>query len=410
MSQQAIRHDKHCRICGSEKVETVFKLTDTPLGDEFVRIENITQPVYPLELAMCLDCGYVYLPYIVNHEASYVDYVYVSGITVGLRSHYDEYAQEIVANFGLQPDSLIVDLGSNDGSMLASFKRSGMKVLGVEPATNIALQANQSGLPTINDFFTDKVASQILDEYGKARVVTANYMYANIDDVLSFTRSVARLLTDDGLFVIETGYHPEQMKIRMFDYIYHEHFSYFTVDVLDKLFSACGLKLVDVKKTKPKGGSIRVVAQLKEGSRPVNDRVRQLIEEERISGMRDPETYRKFANEITDSKNQLRDLLDKLKAEGKKIVGFGASHSTTTLIYHFGLAPYLDYLVDDNVLKHGTFSPGYHLPVYSAEKLNVALPDYVLILGWQHQNSIMGKHTLINGAKWIVPLPDLKII
>ena len=414
MSEPILRHDTQCRLCGSSHITTVIKLNATPLEDQFVTDDkkSIVQPVYPLELAICEDCGYVHLPHIVNPEASYADYVYVSGVTVGLRNHYDQYAQEIVGDFGTQEGSLVVDLGSNDGSMLASFKHLGMKVVGVEPAGNIAIQANESGLTTINDFFTDAVASQIVAGYGSAHIVTANYMYANIDDVIGFTKTVAKLLAPDGIFVVQTGYHPEQMKINMFDYLYHEHFSYFTVEVLRELFSTCGLELIHAQKMAPKGGSIRIIGQLKNGARSVDASVQQLVDEERQHGMREPETYRKFALTIEDSKNQLLNLLRELKATGKKIVGFGASHSTTTLIYHFELAPFMDYLVDDNPLKHGRYSPGYHLPVYPANKLYEDSPDYVVILGWQHQNSIMEKHQnyLANNGHWIIPLPHLQIL
>ncbi len=410
MNDQVLRHHVHCRICGSDRVTTVFKLNDTPMEDQFVGQRAVVQPVYPLELALCEDCGYVYLPHIVRPEASYKDYVYVSGITVGLRNHYDEYAKQIVDDFQISSGALVVDLGSNDGSMLASFKRLGMKVLGVEPAGNIAAMANQSGLTTINNYFTDEVASEILSSYGQASVVSANYMYANIDDVISFTKSVAKLLTADGIFIVQTGYHPEQMKIKMFDYIYHEHFSYFTVEVLKALFSSCGLELIDAQKTAPKGGSVRVIGQLKGGSRNINTSVEELIEEEHKLGMREAITYRKFALDIEESKEKLLNLLKGIKAEGKSIVGFGASHSTTTLIYHFELAPFIEYLVDDNQLKHGKYSPGYHLKVYSPEKLYKTPPDYAIILGWQHQNSIMERHKLANNGQWIIPLPDLQII
>ncbi len=414
MSKQVLRHDEHCRVCGSGHIETVLRLSATPLEDQFVRQEHkdLTQPLYPLELAICQDCGYVHLPYVVNPEASYANYVYVSGVTVGLRNHYDDYAKEIVRDFDIPGGSLVVDLGSNDGSMLASFKRTGMKVLGVEPAQAIAEQANKAGLSTINGFFTDDVASRILKDYGSASAVTANYMYANIDDVMAFTKSVARLLTPNGIFVVQTGYHPEQMKIRMFDYIYHEHFSYFTVEVLRNIFRSCGLELIQAAKTSPKGGSIRVIGQLRSGSRAGDSSVDQLIDEERANGMREVATYQKFDSDIQIAKGQVLENLRNLKNAGKRIVGFGASHSTTTLIYHFELAPFMEYLVDDNPLKHGRYSPGHHLPVYSSEKLYEDDPDYVVVLAWQHQKSIIEKHKvfLSSGGKFLVPLPNLRVI
>jgi SAM-dependent methyltransferase len=414
MSEQVLRHDKHCRLCGSSRIVTILHLNDTPLEDQFVSQEkkSVVQPSYPLELAICEYCGYVFLPHIVNPEASYADYVYVSALTVGLRNHYDQYAKEIADNFGTVEGSLVIDLGSNDGSMLASFKQLGMKVVGVEPANSIATQANESGLTTINGFFTDEVTQQILDEHGSASVVTANYMYANVDDVIGFTKNVAKLLAPDGIFVVQTGYHPEQMKIKMFDYIYHEHFSYFTVEVLKKLFSACGMELIDAQKTAPKGGSIRVIGQLKNGKRIIDSSVERIITEEQHAGMRKIEIYQKFALELAELKRQLLDRLNQLKRAGKKIAGFGASHSTTTLLYHFEAAPFIEYLVDDNEIKQGLYSPGYHLPVYSSQKLYDDAPDYVVILAWQHQDSITTKHQkyLAGGGHWIIPLPQLNLL
>ena len=296
--------------------------------------------------------------------------------------------------------------------MLASFKRLDMQVLGVEPATATAQLANDHGLPTINDFFTERVATQITQEYGSAQVVTANYMYANIDDVISFTKAVARLLTPDGIFVVETGYHPEQMKINMFDYVYHEHFSYFTVDTLKSIFSKCGLELIQAIKTKPKGGSIQVVAQLSGKQRAVSSSIEKLIAEESELGMRRIETYHRFGEELQRIKTNLLDTLRDLKSKGQRIIGFGASHSTTTLMYHFELAPYLDYLVDDNVLKHGTFSPGHHIPVYPSTRLYEDNSAYVLVLAWQHQTSIIEKHKALldMGVKFIIPLPIMDLI
>lgn len=410
MNEHVLRHDKYCRLCGSQRTTTVLKLKDTPLEDQFVTEKSVKQPIYPLELAICENCSYLHLPYVVSPEVSYKNYIYVSSITVGLRNHYDQYAQQIVEDFSIPEKSLVVDLGSNDGSMLASFKRIGMKVVGVEPAVDIATAANRLGLTTINDFFSDEVATNILANYGPARIITANYIYANIDDVISFTKSVVKLIAKDGIFVVQTGYHPEQMKIKMFDYIYHEHFSYFTVEVLKNLFAKCGIEVIDAKKLTPKGGSIRVTGQLKSGNREVSSCVSNLIDEEQKHGIKKSDTYRKFSQKIAKSKNQLLELLNKLKKDGKKIAGFGASHSTTTLIYHFELEPYIDFIIDDNSLKHDRFSPGYHLPVYSPEKLRTTNPDYILILGWQHQNKIMQKHKSTHKGQWIIPLPQLRII
>jgi hypothetical protein len=413
MRSEVLRQDKHCRLCGCNRITTILHLNDTPLEDQFIAVErkNIAQPVYPLDLAICENCGYVFLPYIVNPEASYANYTYTSKITTGLRNHYDEYARDIAKSFAILEDSLVVDLGSNDGSMLNSFKKLGMKVVGVEPASDIAAKANIEGLPTINAFFTKEVAQVILDKNGSAAVVTANYMYANVDDIIDFTKNVVKLLTLEGIFVIQTGYHPEQMKINMFDYIYHEHFSYFTVDVLKTIFTSCGLELIHVKKTKQKGGSIRAIGQLVNGNKNVDASVERLIIEEQKFGVRNVSTYTQFDKQIEKQKQQIKERLDKLKHDGKKIIGFGASHSTTTLLYHFNIASYIEYLVDDNISKQGLYSPGHHIPVYSTQKIYDEPPDFIVLLAWQHKNTIIRKHKeyTLNGGTWIVPLPQLEL-
>lgn len=415
MDKKVLREDTTCRLCNSNKFSTILTLKSTPLEDQFVSEANkeILQPVYPLELAICGDCRYVFLPHTISPEVSYADYAYESGVTVGLRDHYDEYARQIIVDYEIRPGSLIVDLGSNDGSMVSSFNNVGMNGVGVEPASGIAQKATKSGIVTINDFFTDKTVAHIEENYGHASVVTANYMYANIDDLKGFTQSVSKLLSPDGIFVIQTGYHPEQFKIRMFDYIYHEHFSYFTVEVLDVFFASCGLELIGAIKTLPKGGSVRVVAQLKSGVRKIDPSVEALIKEERSTGVREIALYEKLAADLDAAKKKVTALLSELKASGKTIAGFGASHSTTTLTYHFELEPYLDYQVDDNVLKHGLYSPGYHIPVYSTQKLySEDAPDFVIILGWQHHITIVEKHKayLESGGRFIVPLPELRVI
>jgi hypothetical protein len=414
MNNKLIRKDALCRLCSSGNVETIIRLNDTPLEDQFVdeAHKHNEQKSFPLELAICRDCGYVYLPHIISPEVSYIDYLYKSSTTSGLGSHYDQYAKDIVDRYSVHKKSLIVDLGSNDGSMLASFKKQEMNVVGVEPATLIADCANQSGITTINDFFSNEVVSEIVKDYGQAEVITANYMFANVDDVVGFTNSVESLLSDSGIFIIETGYHPEQFRIKMFDYIYHEHFSYFTVGVLAGFLSKCGLEVIDVEKTKPKGGSIRVISQSCNGKRVVKPSVKEMIANEVVNGVYNVNTYSVFSDSIQKIKKELITLLSSIKNEGASIVGLGASHSTTTLIYHFELHNFFEYIVDDNKIKQGLYSPGNHIPVHSTSKMYSDKPDYVLILAWQHQDSILKRHKKFvkNGGKFIVPLPVIRVI
>ncbi len=409
-----LRLDNNCRLCSSERIKIVFKLKPTPPGDLFLPQDklNLSDEKYSLILALCEDCGYLHLPYVLNPEVSYTDYVYETKVTVGLRKNYKEYADSIISFAGTEPGSSVIDLGSNDGTMLKAFKESGMKVLGVEPNDNIAGIANRNGLETIADYFNSTIANHIIKEHGRASVITANYMYANIDNVVAFTGDVKKILEDEGLFVIQTGYHPEQMKINMFDYIYHEHFSYFSVKVLKQLLEQCGMELIHVSLHSPKGGSIRAIAQHSDGKRELDESVGLFMREEEDAGIHESGTYIRFAKEIDRRKKQVLELIGQIKSASHSIIGYGASHSTTTLLHHFEVGEYIDFLVDDNPIKHGLYSPGYQLPVYPSDKLYEDKPEYVLVLGWQHQDSIINRNKkyLNEGGKFIVPLPKLKVI
>lgn len=412
--KESIRHDTTCRICGSRNIKPVFQLNPTPPEDQFVPEEklNIVQDAYPLVLALCENCGYLYLPFILNPEISYSHYLYETKITIGLTKQYQEYADQIISMTGARNGDLVVDLGSNDGTMLESFKRRGMKVLGVEPSASIAQVANEKGIHTIIDFFTDCVVDKIINEFGHAEIITANYMYANIDDLHEFTNNVSRLLSKEGVFVVQTGYHPEQMKINMFDYIYHEHFSYFTLNVLKNLFAKHGLDLIDAQKYPAKGGSLRVIAQRVNGKRPVAPDVNKILAEEKDNMMHRPEPYLTFAIKVEGLKKQLSGLINQIEKDKKRVVGYGASHSTTTLTYHFDLGTQMEYLVDDNPLKQGMYSPGNHIIVHPSQYLFDDKPDYAIILAWQYQSQIIAKNQLYlkQGGKFIVPLPELKVI
>jgi SAM-dependent methyltransferase len=349
---------------------------------------------------------------VLDPNSSYSNYIYETKITTGLVEHYNAYAKEVEQYFQSERIGLIVDLGSNDGTMLKAFEKLGHNVLGVEPNEDLSQAANNDNLHTINDYFSKKVAKKILEVHGKASVVTANYMFANVDDLINFTKLVETLLDDNGIFVIQTGYHPDQMQMKMFDYIYHEHFSYFTLNVLNKLMKMCGLRVLDVKKHNSKGGSVRVVAAKHNSNRQSSTVLHVILDEEKRAGMDKRETYLQFSRMVTDQKCRVLDTIKSIKAKGQSIVGFGASHSTTTLLHHFQLGAYLDYLVDDNPSKQGLYSPGYHLPVYSPRCMYKENPDYLLLLAWQHSETIVDRHRKIleTGAKFILPLPELEIV
>ena len=229
---------------------------------------------------------------------------------------------------------------------------------------------------------------------------------------LALLKMLLSFLHRKGYFFVQTGYHPEQMKINMFDYIYHEHFSYFSVKVLKQLLKQYEMELIHVSLHPAKGGSIRAIAKHRGGKREQDDSVDAFIKQEEHDGIHEPKSYMRFAEEIDLKKKDVLDLLKDIRSSGQQIVGYGASHSTTTLLHHFEIGDYLDYLVDDNSIKHGLYSPGYHLPVFPSAKLYEDKPNYALVLGWQHQDSIINRNKkfLEDGGKFIIPLPELKVI
>ena len=281
--------------------------------------------------------------------------------------------------------------------------------LGVEPAKEIASRANSIGLTTINSFFGNDTSNFIIKNYSRSMLITANYMFANIDNLDEFLDNVVKILHKKGVFIIQTGYHPDQFKKNMFDYIYHEHFSYFCLNTLVKILKKYDLKVVDAERISPKGGSLRVVCVHKHNSERISNRYFNLLEYEKGNLML--KVILKNLEIILIKKSWLNQNFKSSKKKNKTIVGFGASHSTTTLMYEFELHKFIDYIVDDNEAKQDTFTPGINLPVFNTTKIHKENPDLVIILAWQHQSVILDKHKnyLDKGGVFLLPLPSLKV-
>lgn len=383
-------------------------VTSTPLEDKYTQKPN-RLPKYPLDLSLCRTCGLVQLATLVSAETSYENYLYQSKTTSGLLPHYDDYARWLIARLKLKKGNLIVDLGSNDGSFLSCFRTRGMRVLGVEPAEGPAKAANRAGVPTKRSFFHKSLARDVRKNLGEPSVISANYMFANIENLNAFLSSVVALAGPHTVFALQTGYHPDQWQKMMFDYIYHEHYYYFTLFSLEKLLTKHGFKIIHAERVSPKGGSLRVLANLANLKLPSRSTVRILNNELR-QGVQKKKYYLKFFKRLKERKVNLLRTLMKCKSDGLRMVGFGASHSTTTFLHYFGLAGFFDYIVDDNPIKHFRFSPGTNLPVLPSQHLYRDKPDLVVILGWQHASSIMARHRkfLNRGGKFLVPLPHPK--
>jgi SAM-dependent methyltransferase len=414
MSKNLRRRDR-CRMCEGPRLELALPIKASPIADAYVPAARLgqVQPTYPLDLYLCLDCGHVQNLDIVDPETLFRDYLFLTSASGGLVEHFREYAAEVISHFGIRPGSLVVEIGSNDGSLLRFFKDRGMNVLGIDPAREIARQATQGGVPTLPEFFGSVVASSIRAEHGPASVIAANNVFAHADDLADIVNGVRDLLADDGIFVFEVSYLVDIIDKFLFDTVYHEHVSYHSISPLARFFERLGMQLFDVQRIASKGGSIRGFAQRRAGGkRTQTAAVRDMIALEQRRGLGSLEPYRTYERQIGERKKALLDFLERDTVRGALIAGYGASTTTTTLTWHFELTRKLAFLVDDNPHKHGLFSPGVHVPVVPSEELYVRRPDYVIVLAWIYAEPIIKRHRrfLEEGGKFIIPLPELKVV
>ena len=386
----------------------------SPIADAFVTSDqkDKAQPIISLDLYQCQDCGHVQNMDIVNPGLLFRDYIFCTSGSAGLVKHFRNYADDVTKNFDLAPDSLVLEVGSNDGTLLSFFKGKGMRVQGIDPALEIARKATASGIPTVADFFTSELAAKIRQDQGSAKLVVANNVYAHADQLADITRGIAVMLDDDGVFVFEVSYLLDIIDRYVFDTVYHEHLSYHSIDPLTRFFAAHGLHFFDIQRNQSKGGSLRGFVQKAGGLWQESPVIREMIAEETRRGLHRPKTFQDYEQRILARKESVLKFIDDFRAQGKSVAGYGASTTVTTLMYHFELFDKLDYLIDDNTKKHGLYSPGCHLEVKPSDVLYDDKPDAVVILAWQYADPIINKHEryIDNGGKFVIPLPELKVI
>lgn len=403
----------NCRACKSTNVKLALNLAATPVGDHYLKENDLgkVQQSYPMDLYFCNDCTLAQLLDVVSPEILYANFIYETSISLGLKEHFQNYAQEVTTNTKLPVNSLVMDIGSNDGTLLSHFRDLGFNILGIDPAKEIAERATAKGIKTLATVFNAKAAEKILQQHGQASLICSNNTMANIDDLDDYLSGIKTLLNKEAYFVFETGYLSDILNNYLFDTIYHEHISYFSAISLQKLFNRHQLELVDLKKIPTKGGSIRgYVRHLGQGK--VRDSVKSIIDQELAQEINTLKPYKKLASKISNTKNQLLDLLSSLAQDGKTIWGYGASVGVTTFLYDFNLNTYLNILVDDNPAKFNTYSPGHQLPVKSSAEIYLGKPDYIVILAWRYADPIIKKHRqyLKDGGKFIISWPEIKVI
>jgi SAM-dependent methyltransferase len=402
-------------MCGEERLVPGLRLTPTPPGNALVSAAELETPEtsYPLELHFCTACSHVQLGHVVNPSILYQrDYLYVSGTSSAFVQHLEQYAAEMIRRHYLEPGALVADIGSNDGTCLRGFQRGGMRVVGIDPATSIAERATAAGIETIPTFFSHDLALELRSRFGPARFITSHNALAHVDALDDVVRGVAHWLDHDGVFVLEVGYFADVYRNLFFDTIYHEHLDYHTVAPFSRLFERTGMELIAVERVSPQGGSLRVTAQKRGGRLSRQSSVDQLIALERSLGLNTPDALRRFGEQIDAVGTRFRALLAELKSHHKAIAGFGAPTKAVTLLTHFGVGrESLDFIVEDNPLKHGLFMPLSHIPVVPAPELYSRNTDYTVILAWNFAEPIMRTHQRYTetGRRFIVPLPEPRI-
>jgi SAM-dependent methyltransferase len=363
----------------------------------------------------CPNCSLVQITETVPPEKLFREYLYFSSFSDTMLRHARQLVDELIASRKLGVENLVVELASNDGYLLQYYKQAGVRVLGIEPAVNIAKVAEQErGIPTVSEFFGRELAVRLVADGEKADVIHGHNVLAHVADLNGFVEGIHTLLKDDGVAVIEAPYVKDMIDRCEFDTIYHEHLCYFSLTALGHLFRRHDMLLYDVKRVPIHGGSLRIYATQAQG--PYNEAQRNvvsLLEEEASWGVESPTFYQGFANQVEALKSTLVGYLSQLKQQGRRLAAYGAAAKGSTLLNYFGIGQEtLDFVVDRSTYKQGRYMPGVHLPIYAPEKLLEERPDYVLLLVWNFADEVLEqqKEFRESGGRFIIPVPQVKLM
>ena len=404
-----------CRFCGERLEMTFVDLGMSPLCESYVARErlNAMEPFYPLHVWVCSRCLLVQLEEYVSPESIFSEYAYFASYSDSWLQHVKQYTDLVVDRFALGPDSRVVELASNDGYLLQYFVQKGIPVLGIEPAANVAAAAEQKGVPTRVEFFTESFARRLVAEGQQADLVIGNNVLAQVPDLNDFVEGIRVLLKPSGIATAEFPHLVRLVAENQFDTIYHEHFSYFSFTTVARVFAAHGLTMFDVQELPTHGGSLRIYARHDvNGAQPISRRVGELLSREAELGLTSPDYYRNFGRQVEATKRRLLGFLIKAKSEGKSIAGYGAPGKGNTLLNYCGIrTDFLDYTVDRNPYKQGRFLPGTRIPIHHPDRIRETRPDYVFILPWNFKDEIMSQLAYVRewGAKFVVPIPTVTV-
>jgi SAM-dependent methyltransferase len=406
----------HCRFCKASLRHTFVDLGMSPLCESYITAEQLNrmEPFYPLHVKVCKECFLVQLEEYVSREHIFTEYAYFSSYSDSWLRHASNYVHMISDRLNLGPRNLAVELASNDGYLLQYFVEKGIPALGVEPAVNVAAVAEKKGVPTLVKFFGCQTARQMVADGQAADLVIGNNVLPHVPDLNDFVSGIRIVLKPGGVATLEFPHLQRLMKDNQYDTIYHEHFSYFSLITVEKIFAAHELVLFDVDEIPTHGGSIRIyLRHMEDSSKPVTTAVVNLRERELAARLDRMETYVNFAEQVMESKLALLDLLIRLRRDGKRMAGYGAPGKGNTLLNYCGIrTDFLEFTVDRNPYKQGRFLPGTHIPIHRPERIRERRPDYILILPWNLKTEIIGHLAYVRewGAKFIVPIPQARVL
>jgi SAM-dependent methyltransferase len=403
-----------CRGCGRSGLEIVLDLGEMPLANAIVKREDLAKPEprFPLAMAYCPECWLVQITETIPPDVLFREYTYFSSVSDAFVEHSRLIAERLIAERGLDSDSLVMELASNDGYLLQHYAKAGVPVLGIDPARNIAEVATARGVPTLAEFFTSDLADELATSGRSADVVHANNVIAHIPDLNGFVAGIARVLKPDGVAVIETPYLRELVERLEFDTIYHEHLFYHSLTALSRVFERNGLTVVDVERIAVHGGSLRVFA-MRSGAGTPGEAVRSLLAEESAVGLCSPGYYTAFAGRVEALGRDLRTMLADLRSQGHTIAAYGAAAKGAVLLNSFGIGTdTISFVADRSPYKQGFLMPGVHIPIVDPDQLVVQHPEECLLLAWNFADEILAQQAEYRrlGGKFIIPGPKLTLV
>jgi len=403
----SIRERTNCRICDTVLPDSFLSLGRQPPANNLLENRDDLEEYFPLELTRCSSCSLVQLRHVVDPTLLFKNYLYVPSTSESMKRHFSSMAHDLAQYSTSEEHPLAVDIGSNDGLLLSFFQAKGLRVLGVEPADNLAQEANAAGIPTIVDFFGEQTVREIIAKEGQADIITGTNVFAHIDDIRSVVHNVSSLINKKtGIFVIEAPDLLEMLEQGTFDLIYHEHLSYFGISPLVQLFKQYDMEIFRVDKVSTHGGSLRIYAQMNGADHKRDPSVDQRLSAEK-SWISDGRRYDEFAKKAYSMRDAFTKKIDSLSRDGKKIAGYGLPAKANTIINFCKISSdQIKYIVDDNPLKQGKFAPGSKIPIVTSSYLDEKPVDAIVIFPWNIASDITAKLSKYSeqGVEFILPI------